>query len=151
MTPDDLAKNLFREIHVKKDGMAACPFCGSSGTRAEMWLDGVSWTVLCDACGSYGPYTEAGGYLLALEAWGRRTDVPKDWLLPLERGVNYATTMKVCGMENLKACPFCGHSDLAYEPGHPSNSICCRVCDAAGAVGNGSVSEACEAWNRRVG
>lgn len=151
MTPEELEKILFREVHVKKDGMAPCPFCGSGDVRAEL-SPPTAWTAICVACGSYGPHTENGGALVAIDAWSRRSATPRDWLHGSKRGIPLAASVGGWSLEGLSPCPFCGHADLVYEEdGSTINAVSCRVCDASGAVGDGSREKAYEAWNRRSG
>jgi Lar family restriction alleviation protein len=149
MSTDDFAIRFFRDVSATKAGMPPCPFCGSVDVEAQLQMDDIAWVVTCKACDAYGPYTENGGPVLAIKAWSRRTSTPKDWLSRKRRGLEDPPSVYGEGLEGLAPCPFCGHTDLAYEPGPSIDFISCRVCDTAGAVGNGSREIAISAWNRR--
>jgi len=149
MDSEDLARGLFREVSVRKDGAPPCPFCGSGDVQAQLQIDDVAWSVTCKACGSYGPYTENGGPLLAINAWSRRTATPKDWLSHEKRGLECRPSIDGERPKGLAPCPFCGHIELVHEPEPLLNSVSCLICNAAGAIGNGNREVAISSWNRR--
>lgn len=144
MTPEEIARYRLMEVHVKQDGMAPCPFCGSEDVRAELTPATTVWTMACISCGSIGPFTDGKGALMAIEKWNRRLSVPEDL---------FGCALEHLGVRYYQSCPFCGSQSLEYDDDldPEENRISCHTCRAYGPAGHGNPEMAYTAWNRRSG